>query len=100
MPSDVSLYDVFISYSSDDAAIVNPIVARLEQDGLSHFFAPTEISGGDDFIQEIGLGLQRCHTMVLFLSAAALDSFWVQREWGAQLVRMAKDRTARLLPVL
>jgi hypothetical protein len=99
MLSQASLRDVFISYSSHDTKVVTPIVRRLEQEGLSRFFAPTEIRAGDDFIAEIGIGLQQCHTMVLFLSKAALESFWVRREWRAHLIRMASDRTARLLPV-
>jgi hypothetical protein len=48
MLSQASLRDVFISYSSHDTKVVTPIVRRLEQEGLSRFFAPTEIRAGGD----------------------------------------------------
>jgi len=94
------LNDIFISYSSADDAIVRRIVERLERDGLKVFHAPSEIRAGENFLESLSEGLRRSQFVMVFLSEAAIDSFWVQREWQAHLVRMARDRTAGLLPIL
>ncbi|MGO8956678.1 MAG: toll/interleukin-1 receptor domain-containing protein, partial [Streptosporangiaceae bacterium] len=53
-----------------------------------------------DFVDKIGDGIRQSQVVMVFLSKAALESFWVKREWTAQLIRMARDRTVRLLPIL
>ena len=95
-----TLSDVFISYSSADDAVVRRIVERLERDGLKVFHAPSEIRAGENFLESLSDGLQRSQFVMVFLSESAIDSFWVKREWQAHLVRMARDRTAGLLPIL
>jgi TIR domain-containing protein len=100
LSAETSLKDVFISYSSMDDSIVRRIAERMREAGVTSFFAPADIPGGANFVEKISDGLQQSQMVVLFLSQSALDSFWVQREWSAQLVRMAHDRTAGLLPIL
>jgi hypothetical protein len=95
-----TLNDVFISYSSADSALVRRIAERLERSGLSIFLAPAEIRAGENFLESLSDGLQRSQFVMLFLSESAIDSFWVKREWQSHLVRMARDRTAGLLPIL
>jgi len=96
MSTDTNLRDVFISYSSRDEAIVTRITQRMTNSGLSLFFAPKEIGAGADFVDKIGDGIRQSQVVMVFLSKAALESFWVKREWTAQLIRMARDRTTAL----
>jgi len=100
MSTDTNLRDVFISFSSSDETIVTRIADRMTTADFSVFFAPKDIEGGADFVHEIGEGIRQSQVVAVFLSQDALQSFWVNREWRAQLIRMAKDRTARLLPIL
>ena len=100
MSTDTNLRDVFISYSSRDEAVVTRIAQHMTNSGLSLFFAPKEIGAGADFVDKIGDGIRQSQVVMVFLSKAALESFWVKREWTAQLIRMARDRTVRLLPIL
>jgi hypothetical protein len=94
------LNDVFISYSSADGAVVEQVAQRLKRNGLKVFFAPADIRGGANFVDSLSEGLRRSQYVMVFLSRSAIESFWVKREWQAHLVRMARDRTAGLLPVL
>jgi hypothetical protein len=97
---EATLRDVFISYSSADQDIVCRIVERLKEDGLSVFFAESDIHGGEQFIRKIEEGLRTHQVVVTLFSPSALDSFWVEAEWSARLIQMSRDRTRRLIPVL
>jgi hypothetical protein len=94
------LYDVFISYSSEDEAKANNLVSRLTAQGLKVWFAPSNIRGGDIFPQEIEMGLQKSQTVVAVLSNSSVNSFWVKIEWTTRLVQMSKDKTLKLIPLL
>jgi hypothetical protein len=98
--NDSKLHDVFVSYSSHDQAIVSRIADRMKSSGISLFFAPENIQAGTNFVEKIGDGIRQSQMVMVFLSQEALDSFWVKQEYAAQLVRMAEDKTARLLPIL
>jgi hypothetical protein len=97
---DTILRDVFISYSTADEAVVGRIVEKLTEDGLSVWYAPADIQGGEQFIREIEGGLRTSQVVVTLFSPSALDSFWEEAEWSARLVQMSGDRTRRLIPVL
>lgn len=97
---DVTLRDVFISYSSVDQALVDRIVRMLESDaGLKVWYAPADIQGGEQFIRRIEDGLRTSQTVVVILSPSARDSYWVEKEWSIRLIQMSKDRTRKLIPV-
>jgi len=97
---ETTLRDVFISYSSADEPIMERIAQKLTDNGLSVWYAPADIQGGEQFVREIELGLRTSQVVVTFLSSSALDSFWVEAEWSARLIQMSRDRTRKLIPVL
>ena len=55
--SDQFSHDVFLSYSSKDAAVVRPLAERLRADGLRVWFDEWEIKPGDSIPAKIDQGL-------------------------------------------
>jgi len=59
-------YDVFLSYSSKDEAVVRAIALRLRADGLRVWFSNWEIRPGDPFPAKIEEGLEHSRVLVAF----------------------------------
>jgi len=83
------LYDVFLSHSVKDKAVVQPLAERLRQDGLKVWFDEWMLKPGDSIASKIEAGLE--HSRVLAcpseapvrrrmrcMSANAYDSDWAQ----------------------
>jgi hypothetical protein len=71
---------VFISYASEDVAIGTRICDYLEQNGLSCWIAPRDVTPGSDYSSEIVDGIESSRVFVLVLSQNANDSVFVKRE--------------------
>lgn len=76
------MYDVFISYSTENQAEVNLIRQRLEDVGISCWFAPKEIQGNQDFTKIIPQAIRNSKAFLLLMSKSAQVSKWVFRELG------------------
>ena len=87
-------YDVFLSHSAKDKAVVRPIAERLKKDGLKVLFDEWEIRPGDSIPAKIEEGLAYSRVLVLFMSANAFGSGWAQLETGTFRFRdpLNKDR--------
>src|SRR5262245_27117889 len=64
MPGDFP-YDVFLSHSSKDKAVVRPLAERLRKDGLKVWFDEWEIKAGDSIPAKIEEGLEQSRVLVL-----------------------------------
>ena len=71
-------YDVFLSHSSKDKAIVRPIAKRLRADGLRVWLGEWEIKPGDSIPAKVEEGLEHSRVLVLCMSANAFGSDWAQ----------------------
>ena len=79
-------YDVFLSHSSKDKAVVRPIAERLRADKLRVWFDEWEVKRGDDKAAKLEEGLEQSRALVLCLSANAFGSEWTQsakRSWSS-----------------
>ncbi|MEA3208584.1 MAG: hypothetical protein QOE70_1641 [Chthoniobacter sp.] len=92
-------YDVFLSYSAKDKAVVREIAERLREDGLRLWFNAWEIRPGDSIPAKIEEGLERSRVLVLCMSAQALGSDWAQLESGTFRFRDPLKKERRLLPL-
>lgn len=52
-------YDVFLSHSEKDKAVVRPLAERLRNDGLKVWFDEWEIKPGDSIQAKIKEGLEQ-----------------------------------------
>jgi hypothetical protein len=92
-------YDVFLSNSAKDKAVVREIVERLKGAGLRVWFDAWEIRPGDSIPAKIEEGLERSRVLVLCMSANAFGSDWAQLESGTFRFRDPLNKERRFLPL-
>jgi TolB-like protein len=74
------LYDVFVSYASQDVAAADAIVAALERNGLKCWIAPRDVSPGAHYADGIIRAINGASVVVLVLSQRAVSSPHVGKE--------------------
>jgi hypothetical protein len=80
---------IFVSYSHRDQEVARQIVLTLKKEGLKPWLDEEEIGPGDSFIEGMNRGLGDASYVLLLLSTASVNSFWVSREWMAELATRA-----------
>lgn len=73
-------YDVFISYSSSDKQVVEPVLESLRVAGLKPFYAEVDMRAGEYIGEGVTDGLLSSKGAVFFVSPAAAKSGWVKHE--------------------
>src|SRR5262245_33054233 len=73
-------YDVFLSHSAKDKAVVRKLAARLKKDGIRVWLDEEQIKPGDSIPVKIEEGLEHSRVLVLCMSANAFGSDWAQFE--------------------
>jgi tetratricopeptide (TPR) repeat protein len=92
-------YDVFLSHSSKDKAVVRAVAERLRVDGLRVWFDEWELKPGDNIPAKIEDGLEHSRVLVLCMSAHAFGSDWAQLESGTFRFRDPLNKERRLIPL-
>ena len=75
-------FDVFLSHSAKDKAVLRELAARLQQDGVRAWLDEEQIKPGDSIPAKIGDRLEHSRVLVLCMSANAFGSDWAQLEAG------------------
>jgi TolB-like protein len=73
-------HDVFVSYASQDAAVANSIVEKLEQHGLKCWIAPRDVKPGSQYADAIVRAINEAKAVVLVMSGSAVGSAHVGKE--------------------
>ena len=92
-------YDVFLSHSSKDKAIVRDVAERLQVDGLRVWFDEWILKPGDSIPSKIDEGLEQSRVLVLCISAQAFGSEWAQLESYTFRFRDPLNQERRFLPL-
>src|ERR1035437_2088730 len=92
-------YDVFLSHSAKDKAVVRPLAARLRKDGLKVWFDEWVLKPGDSIPAKIEEGLEHSRVLVLCMSANAFGSDWAQLETGTFRFRDPLNKERRFIPL-
>ena len=92
-------YDVFLSHSAKDKAVVRPVAERLREDGLRVWLDDWEIRPGDSIPARIEEGLEHSRVLVLCMSANAFGSDWAQLEAGTFRFRDPLNKERRFIPL-
>jgi hypothetical protein len=71
---------VFLSHSAKNRAFVDRLADVLAGHGVSTWYSRHSIRGAQQWHDEIGAALRRCHWFLLVLSPQAAKSKWVKRE--------------------
>ena len=72
--------EVFLSHSSQDGPMPQNLATTLTRHGVPVFFSPENITGAQQWQNEILSALRRCDWFVVILSPNAINSMWVKRE--------------------
>jgi hypothetical protein len=99
LPAPAFEYDVFVSYSHANTALVAPLVEKLRERGLRVFFDQVELNAGAAWQLKIFESLSRSRRVVALISPEYLTSKVCQEEFNMawMLARSANERV--LLPV-
>ncbi len=92
-------YDVFLSHSAKDKAVVRPLAERLRMDEVKVWFDEWVLKPGDSIPAKIEEGLERSRVLVLCMSANAFGSDWAQLESGTFRFRDPLKKERRNLPL-
>ncbi|MGA2178936.1 MAG: TIR domain-containing protein [Verrucomicrobiota bacterium] len=92
-------FDVFLSHSSKDKAVIRPLAERLRKDGLKVWFDEWEIKPGDSIPAKIEEGLEYSRVLVLCMSANAFGSDWAQLESHTFRFRDPLNKDRRFVPL-
>src|SRR5258708_23599333 len=97
--SDQFTFDVFLSHSSKDNAVVHAIAEKLRADGLRVWLDDWEIRPGDHVQAKIEEGLEHSRVLVLCMSANAFGSDWAHLESGVFRFRDPLNKERRFIPL-
>ncbi|GHH63182.1 hypothetical protein GCM10017673_03600 [Streptosporangium violaceochromogenes] len=92
-------YDVFVSYSPADAALVTPLAERLERRGVRVAYDKVVVGPASIVLHEIEKAIRDSAHGLLVLSPGSLSSGPVRNEYYALLNRSMRDERL-LIPVL
>src|SRR5438045_2185346 len=96
---DPFFFDVFLSHSSKDKAVVRDIADRLRKDGLRVWLDEWVLRPGDSIPAKIEEGLERSRVLVLCMSAQAFGSDWAQLESGTFRFRDPLNKERLFIPL-
>ena len=92
-------YDVFLSHSSEDKAIVRKLAQRLKDDGLSVWFDEWVIKPGEMIGKKIDEGLESSRVLLLCMSKHYFASEWSSMESGSFRFRDPTNKEGRFIPL-
>jgi len=98
MPDDFA-YDVFLSCSPQDKAVVRPLAERLRADGLRVWYFEWELKPGGNTVQKVEQGLASSRALVLCMSANAFGARWTALERQTLRFRDPQNAERRFIPL-
>jgi hypothetical protein len=97
--SETFAFDVFLSHSAKDKAVVRPLAERLRRDGLKVWFDEWVLEPGDSIPAKIEDGLEHSRVLVLCMSAHTFGSDWAQLESGTFRFRDPLNKERPFIPL-
>lgn len=91
---------LFISYSHQDVAFVDRLVARFVQRRVAFWWDRIEIKVGESLLDRVQGAISQASLLVVVLSKSSVASEWCKQELNAGLMRQLSERQVRVLPVL
>lgn len=76
----------FLSHAHEDKGIVESVGSWLTVRGVEVWIDTWRLTPGDSLVDKIGEGIEASDRLVVFLSAASVDSKWVRKEVATGLV--------------
>lgn len=92
-------FDVFVSYSRKDEAVVLELAQRLQDEGVRVWLDQWKIQIGDSIPAKIEYGLKHSRLLLLCISAHALGADWVTLESQSFRFRDPLNKERRMIPL-
>jgi hypothetical protein len=92
--------NVFLCHASADKPFVRQVCNDLAEAGHKVWMDEFEIAVGDSIVEKINEATNNADALVLFVSASAVSSDWVKREWQSALARQLSGTPIRILPAV
>ncbi len=92
-------FDVFLSHSSQDKAVVRAVAERLKADGLRVWLDDWAIPVGGNIPAKIEEGLEKSRVLVFFMSAHAFGSDWATLENQTFRFLDPQNKDLRFIPL-
>ena len=83
---------IFISYSHEDADIVEKIAVYLVKENIHIWIDQWEINYGDSLIQKIQTAITDASVLLIMLSKKSVQSEWCKKELTAGLLRELEEK--------
>ena len=95
---------IFLSYASEDCAVVEKIKNRLEAEGMEVFFDKDRLEGGDEWDKKIRRNIRQCSLFLPVISRNTLtrDRRYFRVEWNdaIEIEKMSPPGETFLLPIV
>jgi len=95
----IEFYSCFISYSSHDQLFAERLHADFVAKHLRCWFAPQDLRIGDRFQERIEESIRIFDKVMIVLSAASVQSRWVEREVNAAREHEDRENRTILFPI-
>src|SRR5580692_2856222 len=99
MAPTASSYDLFLSYSSEDHDVVEPIARKLRDEGLEPFLDRWYLAPGARWRSKLEDTLSSCKAVAIFVGPGEMGS-WQQREVDVALDLQRRNPKLPVIPVL
>jgi tetratricopeptide (TPR) repeat protein len=99
MAPTASSYDLFLSYSSEDHDVVEPIARKLRDEGLEPFLDRWYLAPGARWRSKLEDTLSSCKAVAIFVGPGEMGS-WQQREVDVALDLQSRNPNLPVIPVL
>jgi hypothetical protein len=94
------MYDLFVSYQSDDIVWVRALVSALEGKGLRVFFAPTELRSGSLTASNLDGAIRSSKAAIIVISQRTASSRWVELEVNLLITLWTERKLSVLCPLV
>ena len=90
--------ELFLSHATGDSSFADALAEVLRRHGIPVWLGRTNITGSQQWHDEIGAALRRCDWFLVVLSPASVESMWVKRELAYALQQ--RQYESHIVPVL
>lgn len=93
-------WDIFLSYSTKDKAVVEKLAQDLKDAGARVWFDLWELSIGDPIVESIAKGLANSKYVGIWITKNSINSGWVEKEWTTRFKDEIEHKHVIILPLL
>ena len=93
------IFDIFLSYKSENGEWVNKLKDSLAKRGITVWLDKDEIRPGDLFVEALEDGIESSKAVGLVVTPESMNSSWVKEEYY-RAVALSRNRNLQLIPIL